>query len=412
MDVRDFDYSRVWFSSSKDFGSTTLIPFPYQFFEGIIRLNKKIFVMKKPNLLFLCILFSINSYTQINKNIIFSNNDLSIACLEGKLNINYNQKASNKIEILFADTLQIKSRKLVNKFSNIEFNKLAKEFFQKKYMIMFNKIIYYDSKNECFVKFEGKNYFEKFYENNKKSPKETYQMIGPYIEINKNDKRPTNKLSFSKTNHLIIFIYINDEFVIAKNIFFDNEKLIKNDDLPSDLHLLKNKFIQSLEPKKMLFAIQFDNENFFVNTVKDKSNPKLVYFEAPLYYDTIEIESPKIYLGQVTREQFNLNKEALLKKFESLIVGYDGTHLYYEYSNSQWNDCVRFYYHKSTRIETLPGRGSSSWSFTSDNVKKDDGLYNVIIHNKSDIYTSFYINLKNKLITKINNPIDYDEVKY
>lgn len=41
VDVLDFEYSRVWFSSSKDFASTTLIPFPYQFFEGIMRLNKK-----------------------------------------------------------------------------------------------------------------------------------------------------------------------------------------------------------------------------------------------------------------------------------------------------------------------------------------------------------------------------------
>jgi hypothetical protein len=211
---------------------------------------------------------------------------------------------------------------------------------------------------------------------------------------------------------LLLFIYINDEFVIAKNIFFDGENLIKNDDLPADLHLLKNKFIQSLERNKTIYSIQFDNEKFIVNTEKDKSNPKLVYFDAPLYYDTIEIESPKTYLGQVTREEFNTNKEALLKKFESLIVGYDGTHLYYEYSNSQWNNCVRFYYYKSAVIETLPGRGSSYWSFTSNNVKKEDGIYNVIIHNKSDIYTSFYINLKNKIITKINNPIDYDEVKY
>jgi hypothetical protein len=368
--------------------------------------------MKNLNLVLLCFLFSINSYTQINKNIIFSNNDLAISCLEGKLNINYNQKASNKIEILFADTLQIKSRRLVNKFSNIEFNKLAKEFFDKNYMVMFDKIIYYDSKNECFIKFNGKYYSEKLNEKSKKSPNVTYETIGPFIEINKNDKRPTNKLSFSNTNHLLIFIYINDQFVIAKNIFFDNEKLIKNDDLPADLHLLKNKFIQSLEPKKSLYSIQFENENFYINTAKDKSNPKLIYFEAPFYYDTIEIESPKIYLGQVTRDEFNSNKEALLKKFESLIIGYDGTHLYYEYSNSQWNDCVRFYYHKSTQIETLPGRGSSSWSFTNDNVKKDDGLYNVIIHNKSDIFNSFYINLKNKIITKINNPIVYDEVKY
>ena len=83
---------------------------------------------------------------------------------------------------------------------------------------------------------------------------------------------------------------------------------------------------------------------------KNKNNIKLVYFEAPLYYDTIEIESPKTYLGQVTRDEFNSNKEDLLEKYESMIVGYDGRHLYYEYSNSEWNDCVRFYYYKSAEI--------------------------------------------------------------
>lgn len=370
--------------------------------------------MKKNTLLFICFLVYIYSFSQSNKNLIFSNSDLDILWSEGKLNINYNQKSSNKIEILFADTLQIKSRKLVNKFSNIEFNKLAKEFFDKNYDYTkrYNKLIYYDSKNEYFVKFYNKYSTEKLYEIKKKSSIKSAEMWSPFIEIKKNDKRPSKKLTFSDTNHLLIFIFINDEFVIAKNIFFDNEKLIKNDDLSDDLHLLKNKFIQTLEPNKTLFSIQFINDSFIVNKVEDKSNPKLVYFDAPLNYDTIEIESPKTYLGQVTREEFSLNKEALLQKYESRIVGYDGTHLYYEYSNSEWNDCVRFYYHKSTEIETLPGRKVDSWSFTNDNVKKEDGLYNVIIHNNSDIYTSFYIYLKNKAITKINNPIDYDEVKY
>jgi hypothetical protein len=370
--------------------------------------------MKNLNLILLCYLFSINSYTQSNKNLIFSNNDLDVFWSDGKLNINYNQKGYNKIDILFADTLQIKSRKLLKKFSKIEFDKLAKEFYNTTYNENenFHKIIYFDTKNEQFIKYKGTYSIEELNENKNKSSSKKEEKWNCCIKVREKDPRLPKKLSFGDSNNIAIFVFINDEYVIGKKIFFDKQNLMQNTNLSSDLHLLKNKFIQTLEPNKTIFSIEFVNDSFIVKEVKDKSNPKLVYFDVPLYYDTIEIESPKTYLGQVTRDEFNSNKEALLQNYESRIVGYDGTQLYYEYSNSEWNDCVRFYYYKSTEIETLPGRKVDSWSFTNNNVKKEDGLYNVIIHNKSDIYTSFYINLKNKTITKINNPIDYDEVKY
>lgn len=246
----------------------------------------------------------------------------------------------------------------------------------------------------------------------KKSSTTTESYWSSSIAVSKNGPRLPKKLSFDYSNNIVMFVFINNEYVIGKKISFDKEKLIKEMDLPEELHLLKNKYIQSLDPNKTLFSIEYKNNSFIIKEVKNKNNIKLVYFEAPLYYDTIEIESPKTYLGQVTRDEFNSNKEDLLEKYESMIVGYDGRHLYYEYSNSKWNDCVRFYYYKSAEIETLPGRKVKSWTFTSNNIKKDDGLYNIIIHNKSDIYSSFYINLKNNTIKKISNPMDTDEVKY